>query len=51
MCFCRAHYLLLAVILALGVMSILTACGARGDLYLPPAHKEQPQNGGNDSTK
>ncbi len=44
MCFCRAHYLLLAVIIALGVMSMLSACGAKGELYLPPPQKEQPQD-------
>jgi len=41
MCFCRAHYLLLAVVLALGVMSMLSACGAKGDLYLPAPEPTQ----------
>ncbi len=44
MCYCRAQYLWLVVVLALGVMSLLSACGAKGELYLPPPQKEQPQN-------
>ncbi len=51
MCGCRAHYLWLGVVLALGVMSLLSACGAKGELYLPPAQKEAPQSSGEDSTK
>ena len=51
MCYCRAQYLLLAVILALGLMSMLSACGAKGELYLPPPQKERPQNNDNNSDK
>ena len=42
MCLCRAHYLLLAVIVVLGLASMLNACGAKGDLYLPEASPQQP---------
>jgi predicted small lipoprotein YifL len=34
--FCWAQYTFWAVIIALGVMSLLAGCGAKGDLYLPP---------------
>ena len=37
---CWAQYTLWAVIAVLGVASMLSACGAKGDLFLPPA--EQP---------
>jgi predicted small lipoprotein YifL len=44
MCYCRAQYLLVAVIFALGLLSMLSACGAKGELYLPPPQQEQPQD-------
>jgi len=34
--FCWAQYTLWAVILVLGVLSMLAGCGAKGDLFLPP---------------
>jgi len=44
MCLCRAHYLLLAVIVVLGLASMLSACGAKGDLYLPKSDSQsEPQ--------
>ena len=48
MYYCRAQYLLLAVILVLGLLSMLSACGAKGDLYLPPSQKEQSQGSGDE---
>jgi predicted small lipoprotein YifL len=38
--FCWAQYAFWAVIIALGVMSMLSGCGAKGDLYLPPEQKQ-----------
>jgi predicted small lipoprotein YifL len=32
---CRAGYLFIVVVLVLGAMSIIGACGRRGPLYLP----------------
>lgn len=32
---CYARYLLLTVVVLLGSLSILSACGKKGDLYLP----------------
>ncbi len=32
---CYARYVLLTVVVLLGSMSILSACGKKGDLYLP----------------
>jgi predicted small lipoprotein YifL len=43
MCYCRAQYLLLAVVIVLGGVSMLSACGAKGELYLPPPQHEQSQ--------
>ena len=40
MCFCRAQYLLWAVIIVLGIASMLSACGAKGDLYLPEQQQQ-----------
>jgi len=34
--FCWAQYLFWAVIAALGIISMLSGCGAKGELYLPP---------------
>ena len=39
---CWAQYALWAVIAILGTASMLSGCGARGDLYLPP-DQEQSQ--------
>jgi predicted small lipoprotein YifL len=35
---CWAQYLLWLVIIMLGTGSALSACGQKGDLYLPDAH-------------
>ncbi|OOC48870.1 MULTISPECIES: lipoprotein [Thioalkalivibrio] len=32
---CKAQWLLIAVIVVLGTMQMLSACGQKGDLYLP----------------
>ena len=34
--FCWAQYSLWAVVIVLGMLSILAGCGAKGDLFLPP---------------
>ena len=39
---CWAQYVLWAVIAILGTLSMLSGCGAKGDLYLPP-DQEQSQ--------
>ena len=39
--FCWAQYALWAVIAALGVMAMLSGCGAKGELYLPPEQKQE----------
>lgn len=55
--FCWAQYALWAVIIALGVMSMLTGCGAKGDLYLPPEQEQTapaqpaPQNTTNNNNQ
>lgn len=36
---CWARYLFIAVVLILGTLSMMSACGRKGPLYLP---KEQP---------
>jgi predicted small lipoprotein YifL len=37
---CWARYLFIAIVTIMGVGSIVTACGQKGDLYLPdPAEK------------
>lgn len=41
MCFCRGQYLLWGVIAILAVMSMLSGCGAKGDLYLPEQSEQQ----------
>jgi len=38
--FCWANTIMMLVIIALGTLSMLSACGQKGDLYLP--EKEQP---------
>jgi hypothetical protein len=38
---CWARYLLWLVIAALGIGNMLTACGQKGDLYLPDPQQEQ----------
>ncbi len=41
---CWAQYALWLVIAALGVSSMLSGCGAKGDLFLPPSSQtQQPQ--------
>ncbi len=40
---CWARYLLWAVIAVLGIGNMLTACGQKGDLYLPDPQQEQTQ--------
>ena len=57
--FCWAQYTFWAVIVALGAMSLLAGCGAKGDLYLPQEPKQeapvqaapQPANDNNNSTQ
>jgi predicted small lipoprotein YifL len=41
MCFCRSQYLLLAVVVLLGLASLLGGCGAKGPLYLPEGERKQ----------
>jgi predicted small lipoprotein YifL len=41
--FCWAQYAFWAMIAALGIMAMLSGCGAKGDLYLPPEQKQQVQ--------
>jgi predicted small lipoprotein YifL len=43
MCFCRAQYVLWAVVVVLGVMSMLGGCGAKGDLRLPEPDSQQQE--------
>lgn len=38
---CWAQYTLWALIAVLGVASMLSGCGAKGDLYLPKAEQQQ----------
>jgi len=38
---CWARYLFWLVIAVLGIGNMLTACGQKGDLYLPPPEVEQ----------
>jgi len=38
--FCWAQYLFWAVITALGIISMLSGCGAKGELYLPPEQQQ-----------
>ena len=38
---CWARYLLWAVIAILGISNMLSACGQKGDLYLPEPQQEQ----------
>lgn len=40
---CWPRYLLWLVIAVLGTGSMLSACGQKGDLYLPDEPVEQPQ--------
>ncbi|EXJ13466.1 LPS translocon maturation chaperone LptM [Imhoffiella purpurea] len=45
--FCWARYLFIVVVAALGIMSMLGACGQKGPLYLP---QDTPaQSGGHES--
>lgn len=41
--FCWGQYALWAVIAVLGIASMLSGCGARGDLYLPQDSGQQQQ--------
>jgi predicted small lipoprotein YifL len=34
--YCWARYLFVLVVIALGILSMLEACGQKGPLYLPP---------------
>jgi predicted small lipoprotein YifL len=38
--FCWAQYAFWAVIAALGVIAMLSGCGAKGELYLPPEQEQ-----------
>lgn len=41
---CNAHWLLIAVIIALGILNLLMiGCGQTGDLYLPEDTTQQEQ--------
>ena len=40
---CWGQYALWAVIVVLGVASMLSGCGAKGDLYLPPQTDQSQQ--------
>lgn len=40
---CWAHYMFMAVIIALALMTMLAGCGAKGDLFLPPDEKAAVQ--------
>ena len=43
---CWAQYTLWAVIAVLGVVSMLSGCGSKGDLYLPAPEKSSVQQTG-----
>jgi len=47
---CWAQYLLWLVIAVLGAGSMLSACGRKGDLYLPDQHPQQHQKNDRDSS-
>jgi len=38
---CWAKYVLFLVVVLLGTSSMMTACGKKGDLYLPGQQKNQ----------
>ena len=40
---CRAQYLLWAVIAIFGSGSLLSACGQKGDLYMPDEQEQSKQ--------
>ncbi|MEN8169893.1 MAG: lipoprotein [Pseudomonadota bacterium] len=40
---CWAQYTLWAVIAVLGVVSMLSGCGAKGDLFMPPPEQQQTE--------
>ena len=46
---CWARYLLIAVVAVLGVGQMISACGQKGDLYLPDPRKEQARSEVTDS--
>jgi predicted small lipoprotein YifL len=39
---CWAQYTLWAVIVVLGLLSMLAGCGSKGDLYLPEPEQQAP---------
>ena len=39
---CWARYLLLAVVVVLGTLSMMSACGRKGPLYLPEESLRKP---------
>jgi len=39
--FCWPRILFTAMVIALGTMSLLSACGQKGDLYLPDRGEQQ----------
>ncbi|PYG03532.1 MULTISPECIES: lipoprotein [unclassified Thioalkalivibrio] len=41
MSFCKAHLLLLIVVIVLGGAQMLASCGQKGDLYLPEDEQEE----------
>jgi predicted small lipoprotein YifL len=40
---CWEQYTLWALIAVLGVVSMLSGCGAKGDLFLPPSDTQQTE--------
>ena len=40
---CRPRYLLWALVVLLGLGSLLSACGQKGDLYLPEEKEQKKQ--------
>lgn len=41
---CWAQYALWATIIALGTVTLLNGCGAKGDLYHPTPEQQQSKN-------
>ncbi len=49
--FCWAQYGLWAVIIGLGILSLVAGCGAKGDLFLPPEEKAELQSPASQTTE
>lgn len=39
--FCWAQYAFGAMVIVLGLLAMLSGCGAKGDLYLPPEQGQE----------